>query len=488
MGKKIGLIGVLALLVLGIIALFMSAYVVRPDQFAIVTQFGEAVRIIQDTRCAWTSGDNPCPEGQVPDADGVCGECQETDAIPAPGLYFKIPFVQEVQYLDARVRGWDDEGLGTKTKELRTIDFTAFARWRIADPLRYYNSTNRGEEKRAMAGMDSIITAQIQTAIREQKLASIVRDRGRRFEKRAELQLEELIAGYEECQPGECRNPELPGCKNRAVWDILEDARLATEREEAAETQDAKALRSEIVESIRKMANERLLEKFGIKVFDLHFKYLNYSPQVWKEMIDAIRADRERDIASYRKVGKACRGSIDQVKERRKGEILGDRDRQVRELGGEATAEAIRVKALAFNKDPQFFRFIKTLELYGKAMNPGTRLVLSGDNPLLKLMSDPALMAAVKTRVIEDDEPEAKKPGEDKGDAEKGDEPKKEVPEDGAKAEEPRPEPPTPDEVEAKKEEKAEPKKDEPEKAEPKKDEPKKDEPKKGESKKGDSE
>ena len=43
-------------------------------------------------------------------------------------------------------------------------------------------------------------------------------------------------------------------------------------------------------------------------------------------MIEMIRADREKDISSYRKAGKACLGSIDQIKERRLGEILGERD------------------------------------------------------------------------------------------------------------------------------------------------------------------
>ena len=312
----------------GLLSLWNAVFIVRPDQFCIVTQFGEPKRVIGD--------DEPA------------------------GLYFMTPFVQSVRYLDRRVHGWDDSSRDTKTLELRTIDFTAFARWRIdpthhdegdSGPLRYYKAVRT--EQRAAAVMDSIVTARIQAAVRQEHLASVVRDTGRTFDERAELDLKTLIHDYEECRPE----------TNKAIAAILGEKRA-----QDATQQEGEPKRSKIVQDILDDANSKLKSEFGIEILDLHFKYLNYSPQVHSKMIEMIRADREKDISSYRKAGKACLGSIDQIKERRLGEILGERDRTVRELRGQAQATAIKTKAIAFNSDPDFFRFLKTLELYRQSL------------------------------------------------------------------------------------------------------------------------
>ena len=91
---------VLAVVVIGalLLVVFKSFYIVRPDQFVVVTQFGDPMEERRD-----------------------------------PGIYFLIPFVQDARFLDNRVRGWDDIATNTNTAELKPIDFTAFARWEI-DP------------------------------------------------------------------------------------------------------------------------------------------------------------------------------------------------------------------------------------------------------------------------------------------------------------------------------------------------------------------
>jgi membrane protease subunit HflC len=345
-----------------LLTLWNAVFIVRPDQFAIVTQFGEPKRVIGDDE--------------------------------EPGLYFMSPFVQAVRYLDRRVHGWDDTSRDTKTLELRTIDFTAFARWRIdpthyeegdSGPLRFYKAVRT--HLRAAAVMDSIVTARIQAAVRQEHLASVVRDTGRTFDERAELDLKTLIHDYVECRPE----------TNAAIAAILGEKRA-----QDATGQEGEPKRSKMVLAILSDANSKLKSEFGIEILDLHFKYLNYSPQVHAKMIEMIRADREKDIASYRKAGKACLGSIDQMKERRLGEILGERDRSVRTLGGQAQAAAIKTKASAFNADPEFFRFLETLNLYKRALANKSTLVLSTNSPIFSLLRDPSLMATVKKRKLKE--------------------------------------------------------------------------------------
>ena len=350
----------LAVALLTLVTLWQSFFVVRPDQFVVVTKFGDPI-----------------------------GEKRE------PGLYFLIPFVEDARYLDSRVRGWDDITRNTNTAELKPIDFTAFARWRIDEteggPTHFYTAV--GDDRRAKASMDSIVTKRIQAAIREHRLASIVRDKGRSFAARATADLKFLFVDYPECQ--EQANPEI-----RQMLDEYEQ--IAAKQVGATGTEDARALRSEIVIEILETSNEILRKDFGIEILDLHFKYLNYSPQVHNEITTKITKDRGRDIARYNKLGATCTGTIRRVKEQQIGAIVGERDRGIRELRGRAVAEAIRIKAQAFNQAPDFFRFLKLLELYDESLGQKTRLILSADNPILSLMQDPSLVMPVAKRALEE--------------------------------------------------------------------------------------
>ena len=141
--------GIAALVALALlVTVWNSFYTVRPDQYVVVTRFGDPVDEKRD-----------------------------------PGLYFLVPFMEDARFLDSRVRGWDDVTRNTNTAELKPIDFTAFARWQIDDveggPTHFYTAV--GDYRRAHASMDSIVTKRIQAAIREHRLASIVRDKGRSF-------------------------------------------------------------------------------------------------------------------------------------------------------------------------------------------------------------------------------------------------------------------------------------------------------------------
>ncbi|MFT7581199.1 MAG: membrane protease subunit HflC [Myxococcota bacterium] len=387
MSKRLML--VLFLIVAAVVLLANSLFIVKPDQFAIVTEFGKPVDFIQKQgRCLQ-------PEqfaGKTP-SELPKDACTSYQALPAPGLYFKTPFVQDVRYLDSRIQGWRDEARNTKTRELREIDFTAFARWRIVDPLKFYEATAASGDpvlmvRSAMGHMDSVVTSRIQTRVREKKLASIVRDRGREFEARAELDLTQLIAEFVECLPE----------NNKEIRSVLEEARSSTLHR--ASTDEEKAERSEIVEAIRRASNLQMQKEFGVSILDLHFKRINYSPAIHAAMVNEIKADRQRDIDMYKKVGDVCQGSIDQVKLERLGLITGERDREVRRIDGEARALAIGIKARAFNQDPEFFRFIKTLEVYENGLVDNTQLVLSSQSPLFYLLQDATILNVAKKREL----------------------------------------------------------------------------------------
>ncbi len=346
MSARIISIGV-AIVLLGVLA-YKSLFVVRIDQYAIVTNFGEPVAVHAE-----------------------------------PGLFARVPFVQEVRYFDKRIQAWDDIAKDTKTLDSRQIDYTVFARWRIADPLNFYKSV--GSERQAHATMDSVVTDRIQKAIRSRKLVSLVRGSERNFEARAAVDLRSIFDTYPECNPDV--NPEFRKA-------LAADVTLGEAARKLRASEPSEAMRATVVKEILEDANVRLREEFGIEIADLHFKYLNYSQKVHDDIIKQIEADRSFDISSYIEVGKKCVGYINRITDAERGQILGEGERRVRELDGKATADAIDIKAKAFGQDMEFYRFLRMLELYRDAFAKDTRLVLSGDHPVLALLRDRGLLSA----------------------------------------------------------------------------------------------
>ena len=341
----------LVIAAVALVALSRSAYVVRVDQFAIITEFGKPVK-----------------------------------TLTAPGLYFRIPIVQEVMFLDKRIRGWDDRQENTKTKDGRQIDYTAYARWKIVEPLAYYKAV--GEEKRAHAAMDSIVTGRIQARMRSAKLVSLVRGTGRKFERREAVDLRAIFDVHKECNPS--RNPEF---KPEVLDVVMED-------DPELDLPASAVMRSEMVQQMLVEANKELTVDYGIEVVDLHFKYLNYSPQVHSQIIEKIKTDRNKDIASYKKSGAKCVGYIRRVTKARRGSTLADGQKRVRELDGGAVARSIAVKSRAFSQDPELYKFLRTLELYEASLGADTRMVFSTDNPLLALMRDKDILATLEAREL----------------------------------------------------------------------------------------
>jgi modulator of FtsH protease HflC len=365
------------------VTVYQGFFVVRPDQFAIVTEFGEPVEIIAAEKC-----------------NDKGANCRK---VPDPGLHFKLPFVQDVRYIDARVRGWNDTGLDTKTVTNREIDFTAFARWRVSDPLQYYIAHNKGAQKdteRAAHGsMDSIVTTRIQSAVRQQRLKNIVRMSDRTFAAEEGLNLQKLVANFEECHPE--RNLNIREALDAASLRVKTRKDLEEQSAEARNAADldpntpAKKRKRRFINTIKDDANLKLDEGFGISIYDLHFKYLNYSTKIHASMIQDIAKDRERDIETYRKIQNFCAGAINKNKLEAVGRKLAESERTVRKIRGKAMAKAIELKARAFNEDPEFYRFIRTLELYEKSMTRGTKLIVSSNSPLLALMKDESVMKPV---------------------------------------------------------------------------------------------
>jgi membrane protease subunit HflC len=261
------------------------------------------------------------------------------DPIITPGLKVKIPFIQTANYFDKRFLEWDGEPNEVPTKDKRFIYVDTYARWRITDPLLFFQRLR--DERGAQSRLDDILDGETRTTIAKHNLIEVVRSTNREFEVSSAIEDQEI------------RN--------------ITAGRLALEKE----VLDNASTRTQVL---------------GIEILDFQFKRTNYAevdrPKVYERMI----SERNRIAEEYRSEGAGEAARIIGDKDRDLKRITSEAYRESQELKGKADAEAADIYAAAYNRDPDFYRFLKTMEVYTTTMSKDTILLLSTDGEFLRYM------------------------------------------------------------------------------------------------------
>ena len=303
--KQLYLIAVVVVALLVIAAVGGAFFIVNEAQQVIITQFGRPVG----------------------------------DPITTPGLKVKVPFIQKANYFDKRFLEWDGEPNEVPTKDKRFIYVDTYARWRITDPLLFFQRLR--DERGAQSRLDDILDGEVRNTIAKYDLIEVVRSTNREFEVSSAMESEEV----------------------RQI------------------TAGRAALEKEVLESAS--ARTAVL---GIEILDFQFKRTNYAevdrPKVYERMI----SERQRIAEEYRSEGAGEAARIIGDKDRDLQEITSEAYRQAQEIKGRADAEAATVYARAYNRDPDFFRFLKTMEVFRETMDEETILLLSTDGEFLRYL------------------------------------------------------------------------------------------------------
>jgi membrane protease subunit HflC len=285
---------------------FSATYVVGETDQVIITQFGE-------------------PVGQP---------------VITPGLHFKLPFMQQVNYFDKRFLEWDGSPNQIPTRDKRFIWVDSYARWRISNPLLFFQRVR--DELGAQSRLDDILDGETRNAIARNNLVEVVRSTNREPEN-VPVESEEEISVLEKIQSG----------------------------------------RSAITREILATTSPRVAE-FGIELLDFRFKRINYVEQVQNDVFARMIAERKRIAERYRSEGEGEAARISGERERDLQRIQSEAYRKAQETRGKADAESTRVYADAHNRDASFYAFTKSLEAYEKAVDPKTILILSTEGELLR--------------------------------------------------------------------------------------------------------
>jgi len=266
--------------------------------------------------------------------------------VAEPGLHFKMPFVQKVSRFEKRILKWDGAPNQIPTKDKRFIWIDTTARWRIKDPLLFY--TTVATERGAMSRLDDIIDSVVRDAVSGRLLVELVRGSDykaqgggeERFEVEGVEVAKENLVGREEIMAG-----------------ILDKAR--------ANTPD-----------------------YGIELLDVQIKRINYVEQVRTRVYERMINERKKVAAQYRSEGEGEQADILGQMERELKEISSEAYRKVLEVRGGADAEAASIYAKAYNKDEEFYTFLRTLESYKKSIQKNGRLVISTDSDYYRYLKE----------------------------------------------------------------------------------------------------
>ena len=265
------------------------------------------------------------------------------DPIITPGLKVKIPFIQKVTYFDNRFLEWDGDPNEVPTRDKRFIHVDTYARWRVTAPLKYFQRLRN--EQGAQSRLDDILDGETRNVIANHDLIELVRSSNREFA------VTELIAG-----------------------DAAADSGVTIEQG-----------RGQLAQEVLSAAQART-EDLGIEILDFRFKRLNYVEEVRLEVYARMISERNRIAEQFRSEGAGESARINGERERDLRVITSEAYREAQEVKGQADAEAADIYAAAYNGDPEFYRFLRTMEVLRQTLDSGTVLVLSTDSEFLRYL------------------------------------------------------------------------------------------------------
>jgi membrane protease subunit HflC len=265
------------------------------------------------------------------------------DAIKTAGLNAKVPFIQTTHFFDKRILEWDGEANQIPTLDKKFIWVDTFIRWRIYDPLLFYQ-TNRSMTL-GYSRLEDIIDGVTRDIVTQNDLIEIVRSSNRTMEYSLDFDIESVSESLVEIKEG----------------------------------------REKISDKILYTAYPTLKE-YGIEVIDVRIKRVNYIESVRRQVYDRMISERLQIAQRYRSSGQGRAAEIMGRLQRDLNEIESEAYREAMQIRGEADARAMEIYANAYNRDPEFFAFMRSLEAYSKTFNDKSTLILSTDSDLLRYL------------------------------------------------------------------------------------------------------
>jgi membrane protease subunit HflC len=276
---------------IGLVLLFAvmsSVFTVHQTQQVLITQFGEPIRVVRQ-----------------------------------PGLSWKLPFIQTVIGFDRRLLDYDAQGQEVILGDQRRIVVDTFTRYRITDPLRFFQTVGATEGGIRLR-LQPIVSSTLRNVLGSEQLLSVL-----------------------------------------------------------------SADRARIMGEIRQRVNDEA-KNFGIEVVDVRIRRADLPEENTQAILSRMQSERERVAREQRAEGAEQAQRIRAAAEHDRTVLLAEAQASADILRGQGEQQAIRIFAEAFQRDPEFFQFWRTMQAYREAFSEGdARLLLSPDSDFFRYFNDP---------------------------------------------------------------------------------------------------
>ena len=325
--KKVITVLVVAAVLLIVLMLLGPVYVLEEGEQSVVTRFGAIVS-------------------------------SQSDA----GLKFKMPVVDTVLKYPKKILSWDGDAQRIPTAENQFIWVDTTARWKIVDPIKFYESVTTLEQ--GWSRLDDVIDSSVRTVIAENPLNEAVRNSNLINE----LNREEAIAiGGEDAEA-------------TGFDELLKANFTATLYEDVTKGR-------EVLSDAMFAAASKLTAQFGIELIDILIRQIRYSDDLTESVYNRMIKERRQIAEFYRSYGEGKKaewlGKLDN--ERRS--VLSGAYEKSETIKGTADAEATRIYSAAYGDNAEFFEFWRSIESYKKVL-PNFRKTLTTDMEYFKYLYD----------------------------------------------------------------------------------------------------
>ena len=266
--------------------------------------------------------------------------------IDKPGLHVKTPFIQKVNRFSKQVLEWDGPSADMPTRDKLIMVVDTFARWRIQDPLKFFQQVN--DERTAQSRLNTIIGGSARDVVASHDFIELIRSTKDRKAERDEslVAVDSRIGTLPPIQIGRDKLERL----------VLEQA-------------------------------GPMAAMLGIELLDVRFKRLNYNPSVSRTIFQRMSSEREQIAERFRSEGQGEAAKILGNRDRDLKQIESEAYKKIQEIEGGADAKATEIYAKAYNQSPEavkLFEFTKAMDTLKKTITPDTTLVLTTDGELLR--------------------------------------------------------------------------------------------------------
>jgi membrane protease subunit HflC len=257
------------------------------------------------------------------------------------GLNFKSPFIQEIHYLEKRLLPWDGAPESMQTRDKKRIDIDVWARWQIIDPMTFYVKVRT--ERRGQKILDDLVDSAVRDVVARHKLIDVVR-------------------------------------KSNA--DLIYESEVLEHR--AGDVVQGRG-RDDVEEEILRGVD---LKEYGMALTKVRIKRVNYVASVRRTVYERMISERLRIARLYDSEAIEEQNKIFGQTQKELDQIEGEMEKEAAEIRGGADARVIELTAQAYGQSPEFFGFLRRLEVFENALQEDTRLILSTESELFRLLTE----------------------------------------------------------------------------------------------------